>query len=178
MAKKRKDFRFDEKMDMTPLIDCVFLLIMFFILTTEITMTQAELELPFALEGEAEKAKGDDTTIVLDVPLKRNRGGNLTEDGIRKGIGQIEYLGNVYDEPELVKLFAKEVKYDAADPPYGRGRSPEIIAGGRRLSQIKVRVRADKRVNAEYLRTVFMACQQVDPAIYKLEVSSEQPGDN
>ena len=36
--RKRSDENFETKMEMTPMIDCVFLLIMFFILTTQITV--------------------------------------------------------------------------------------------------------------------------------------------
>ena len=38
MKLQRHEADFESKMDMTPLIDCVFLLIMFFILTTQITV--------------------------------------------------------------------------------------------------------------------------------------------
>lgn len=42
---------FESKMDMTPLIDCIFQLILFLVLTSQINVQTEEVELPFALEG-------------------------------------------------------------------------------------------------------------------------------
>ena len=164
-TRKKTDFLFEEKMDMTPLIDCVFLLILFFILTTEITMTQEDVNLPFALEGKtSDELAALDTTVTISVV--RNH------DSEERGAGEIKYKGEVVDFNGLIEVLRKEVQYDA----YGRGRAPEAVANSnKKLSQVKVLIRADKDVNAEFLRTIFHACEKVDPAIYKIEISSEEP---
>ena len=41
--------------DISPLIDCVFLLILFFILTTKLAVQIEEVELPIALEGKPQE---------------------------------------------------------------------------------------------------------------------------
>ena len=173
MARKKSEFLFEEKMDMTPLIDCVFLLILFFILTTEITMSQEEVELPFALEGkEAQLSVQVDKVVKIEVVRK-----DPQFDPKKEGLGDVKHEGQVVDFEGVVEIFRKAVLIDMLPPPRGYGREPEILPGpeGRRLSQVKVLIRADKRVRAEYLRTIFMACEKVDPAIYKIEISSEQP---
>ena len=173
MAKKRRESpSFEEKMDMTPLIDCVFLLIMFFILTTEITVRVEAVDLPFALEGNQAKDEGGDTTLLLNVVLRG-------DDGVERGAADIIVDGNKLDISKLRDKLQQEVTYDMRDPPFGRGRQPEALGDGSTLlSQVKVRVRADKNAAAEHLRTIFMLCQDVHPKIYKIELSSETPSGN
>lgn len=168
MAKRKaRQFDFEEKMDMTPLIDAVFLLIMFFLLTTRITVDLEEVDLPVALEANPEEEKGrKESTVVLNVRLKTQ----ATE----RGEADIVHAGKELGKSELIDVLQREVDYDAAPPPHGRGRAPEEM-GDTKLSQVKVRVRCDRNAKAEYVRTIFEACAEVDPKIYKVEVSAEQP---
>jgi biopolymer transport protein ExbD len=170
MARKRHDpSEFEQKMNMTPLIDCVFLLIMFFILTTAITVDIEDVQLPFAIEGKPEQAVSQDIVIVLNV--------RLTKDQVQRGDAEIVFGGELMTPERLKKELQREVSFDMSET--GRGRAPEIGPDGRiRLSQLKVRIRADKHARAEYLRTIFTACAEIDPKIYRIEVATEPPSSN
>lgn len=63
MAKKKKGQ--ETEVDMTPMIDCVFLLIIFFVVSTQIVTDVIPLEPPFAIN--LNKDKLDDKKIVVNV---------------------------------------------------------------------------------------------------------------
>lgn len=159
---------FESKMDLTPLIDCIFQLILFLVLTSQITVQAEEVELPFALEGKEqdELGEGERAPLLVNVVLDRRKPDRA---------GQIVFAGKQFDNNEkaLADELLKEVRYDAEPPPRGLGRGYEIASGGNQLSKLIVLVRADRNVRAEYVRTVFMACQKV--GIYKIRVSSTTP---
>ena len=109
---------FDTKLDMTPLIDCIFQLILFLVLTSQITIQAEDVELPFALEGEeADKVEDKDEVPPLLVNVVRvpNRSG--TPEGRRAG--EIVYGGKRLGSDErqaeeaLQKELEREVRYDA-----------------------------------------------------------------
>jgi biopolymer transport protein ExbD len=154
-------------MDMTPLIDCIFQLILFLVLTSQISIQAEEVDLPFALEGkEADKIKDEVPPLILNVVVDRK----ATPGEERKGM--IVFNGNDYgnDQQKLVKELRQEVVYDATE--IGRNRGYEV-GPGRNLSKLSALVRADKSVRAEYIRTIFMACQEV--GIWRVRVSSTLP---
>ena len=172
--RKKREFQFGQDMDMTPLIDCVFLLILFFILTTELTADMEDVELPFALEVSVKESKEPVQPVVLNVVLN-----DPSADAEDRGLAKIFYSGDSHDLPRLIQVLQQEVMYDALPPPRGRGRTPELAPNGiTKLSQLIVIVRADKGARADYLRDISTACQSVKPKIYKLELSAEQPGGN
>lgn len=166
--RKVRENNFETKMEMTPLIDCVFLLIMFFILTTQITVKIEDVTLPFAEEGK--QADPEDTTsvaLVINVP----RDETATQTTSRRG--KIVYEGDRLNAEELHRVLLKEVAYDAAPKPRGRGRAKEPGPGELELSQLEVLIRYDKDVQAEHLRTIFQECQKV--GIYKLKLATMPP---
>ena len=74
--RKRSDENFETKMEMTPMIDCVFLLIMFFILTTQITVNIEDVVLPFSREGKQDEEKDTGETMLI-LNVRKNRDGCL-----------------------------------------------------------------------------------------------------
>jgi biopolymer transport protein ExbD len=149
-------------MDMTPLIDCVFLLIMFFILTTQITVQIEAVDLPFALEGKRPPPEGD-PTVILNVRI------NPRVDTFPRQ-GEIVYQGKVINKvDELSAALKDEAIYDRDV----RNRKPEFTKSGKELSQLEVLIRHDRDVQAEHLRTIFEAC--MNAGIYKIKVASTQP---
>lgn len=170
-AARKGAFTFESKLDMTPLIDCIFQLILFLVLTSQITIQAEEVELPFALEGKDPKEEGK----VEEVPPLIVNVVRLPTKGSQEGerLGEIVYNGLRFgnSEEKLKKELQKEVDWDAS--PQGRNRGFEVGPGGRSLSKLSVLVRADKGVRSEYIRTIFMACQGV--GIYRVRVSSTTP---
>ena len=63
-------------MDMTPMIDVVFLLIIFFMIITDLTQQDLEdLELPMAMHAVADKPDPDEWRPIDQHPLRRPDGG-------------------------------------------------------------------------------------------------------
>lgn len=155
-------------MDMTPMIDCVFLLIMFFILTTQITVNIEDVVLPFSKEGKPET--GEETgEIMLILNVRKNRDGERDQR-----LGEIVYQGKILDTKQLREMLEAEAEYDAS--PEGRGRDWEpgpIGPDGKPtpLSQLEILIRYDRSVKSEYLRTIFEQCQK--SGIYKLKLATE-----
>lgn len=162
--RKRSDENFETKMEMTPMIDCVFLLIMFFILTTQITVNIEDVVLPFSREGkqDAEKDTGEVTLLILNV--RKNRDGERDQR-----LGEIVFKGKTYDPKQLLQMLKDEAEYDAS--PQGRGRDWEPGPNGSKLSQLEILIRYDRSVKSEYLRTIFEQCQKA--GIYKLKLATE-----
>ena len=152
---------FETKMDMTPLIDCVFLLIMFFILTTQITVQVEDITLPFAIEGKPPPPEGA-PTVILNVVRKAADAQDRS--------AEIIYNGEGYTTVEqLREILQREADLDNEK----RGGATEFTPDGKPLSQLEILIRADKDARGEYMRTIFEACAL--SGIYKLKLSSEQP---
>ncbi len=157
--------------DMTPLIDCVFLLILFFILTTQITVQIEDVDLPVALEGEPQETSNPNVVQPLLISVIRDiQGPGKNRD---KRAGLVRFNGDTLTEKELTEKLRREAVYDAEPRPRGRGRGYETSPGGQKLSKLSVLVRADKDVRAEFTRHVFQACAKA--GIYKVKVSSVDP---
>ena len=159
MNKRKNSKNFETKMDMTPLIDCVFLLIMFFILTTEITVQLEDVTLPYGLEGKQQVEGQNETLLVVNVILKNKDGGDPRE-------GEILFNADKHDLESLTRILKEEARLDP--------RARERRSSGQPLSQLELLIRADKDVHSVYLRTIFTACSQA--GIYKIKLSSVPPG--
>ena len=161
--RKRSDENFETKMEMTPMIDCVFLLIMFFILTTQITVNIEDVVLPFSREGKQDEQKDTGKTMLI-LNVRKNRDGERDQR-----LGEIVYKGKVFDTKQLLQMLKAEADYDAS--PEGRGRDWEPGPNGIKLSQLEILIRYDRSVKSEYLRTIFEQCQKA--GIYKLKLATE-----
>ena len=161
--RKRSDENFETKMEMTPMIDCVFLLIMFFILTTQITVNIEDVVLPFSREGKQDEEKDTGKTMLI-LNVRKNRDGERDQR-----LGEIVYKGKVFDTKQLLQMLKAEADYDAS--PEGRGRDWEPGPNGIKLSQLEILIRYDRSVKSEYLRTIFEQCQKA--GIYKLKLATE-----
>ncbi len=157
--------------DMTPLIDCVFLLILFFILTTQITVQIEEVDLPVALEGEPQETSNPNVVQPLLISVIHDLQGPGKNRDERAGL--IRFWNETLTEKELTKKMREEAVYDAAPRPKGRGRGYETSPGGQKLSKLSVLVRSDRGVRAEFTRHIFQACAKA--GIYKIKVSTVNP---
>ena len=161
--RKRSDENFETKMEMTPMIDCVFLLIMFFILTTQITVNIEDVVLPFSREGKQDEEKDTGKTMLI-LNVRKNRDGERDQR-----LGEIVFKGKVLDTKQLLQMLKAEADYDAS--PEGRGRDWEPGPNGVKLSQLEILIRYDRSVKSEYLRTIFEQCQKA--GIYNLKLATE-----
>jgi biopolymer transport protein ExbD len=132
--------------NMTPMIDIVFQLIIFFMLITDMSQVQIErLQAPVARRVAEERTPPKERMIV-----------NVTESG------EIRYYGQPM--PDLQTLGAKLA--ERAD----RHRPP----GSRRPSEVALMIRADARAPFEHVQKVLQVCGDERVRIYRLEFGAKQ----
>lgn len=128
------------EMNMTPMIDCTFLLLIFFMVVSEMSSLDMEdVSLPYADQSTHEDLpQGDMLTI------------NIKQHDARAGIVRIG--GKKYDKKKLEELILKEAiraQYER-DPEH-----PNI-----RPSKLWVFVRCDRNARYESVQWVFDACSK------------------
>jgi biopolymer transport protein ExbD len=129
--KKRRQRGKEPTMNMTPMIDGVFLLIIFFMVVTELSKMEIEsITLPFALEAKEDTEPEEKRLIV-----------NVVHDG--KIVVSRERISG----PERLKAIL-QAKADAS------GRE-----GG--LPKLSVKIRGDANVEYKYVQNVIVQCMRV-----------------
>lgn len=125
----------DAKMDMTPMIDVVFLLIIFFMIVTEITRVQVKpVDLPLAIEAKQDKPPPPNRIIIS---VRASHGA---------GNGDIFVSLKEYSLGRLVTML-KNAALSAGNDATG-------------LPKLKVKVRGDSNVEWKYVQYVLMACSK------------------
>lgn len=122
----------DIEMDMTPIIDVVFNLVIFFMLTANMAQTQIEaLILPTANEADTKK-KGDPNRLIINITKK----------------GEVKVSGQLMNDNKLVPLLKAEAdqERDPSNP---------------KLSNKAVLVRADQDTVYDDVQKVMQLCTQV-----------------
>jgi len=143
-------------MDMTPMIDVVFNLVIFFMLVTDINQKDlAELTLPVA--HMAAEDKGDDPDDRLIINVDRN--------------GQLLVKGKATSLDELgTQLERAKDRYDRRMQAQGKSGYDEI--SGQKASKLYVLLRADKETpwqHIQYIMTVM-----AEAKLYKLQFGTKQ----
>ncbi len=129
--KKRVKTPKDAKMDMTPMIDIVFLLIIFFMLVTEMVKMEIEtITLPFALSAKEEEEKKKEKRIVV----------NLTEKGT------IKWMHKKLMPEEFLTIVRAAAALCPLDPD--------------KLPIMSVKVRADAQCEYKYVQDVMAQCMK------------------
>jgi biopolymer transport protein ExbD len=123
----------DAKMDMTPMIDIVFMLIIFFIIVSE--LSKAELEqvtLPFAEKAQKDEQDNPNRLII-----------NVTggDDS-----GTLIVNKRVYSPPELAELISRAAQTNPT--------------GADGLPSLKIKIRGDRDVEWKHIQNVMMACMR------------------
>lgn len=154
MARKKKEtMNLAQDMDMTPMIDIVFLLIIFFMVVTEISRLQVEeIQLPVANQAEEKEPPTTDRKMVV----------NIVEDGTIK-IGGAIYAGTLLESflsREAIQAGVEDVN----------ANNPEL-----RPSRLVVTVRADKNCEWQYVQNFFEAAQKA--GIYKVSMAATKEPD-
>ncbi len=121
--------------NMTPMIDIVFLLIIFFLVSSHLARqeTQLELDLPAAASGR--RAEDDDRTrrVIVNVLAQPRQG-----DGLDEGGGKLMVGGRVLEEGELQKVIEFERR---------RAEGP-----------LEIRIRSDRQVPYGRVEPIMIAC--------------------
>ena len=154
-------------MNMTPMIDIVFQLIIFFMVVTELSnLNMAQVTLPRAdwLKVEKERAR-EDREVVINVSLQdesENRRGIISI-----GTNRFAKADGTPDLDGLKKYLLLETQeYDKWEP------SPTDPT--QQDSLLKALIRADENVRSEYLHLIYEACRTA--RIYKVQVGAQRRG--
>jgi biopolymer transport protein ExbD len=130
-ARKAPEVADNVGFSMTPMIDIVFQLIIFFMIVSEFqNMEMEQITLPFALEAKEEPKEGQQNRIVV----------NVNEDG------KIRMMRRTYTSPELKALLIERAKH-----------SPKDADG---LPTIAVKLRADAECEYKYVQDVIVQCMR------------------
>ncbi|MBN1808188.1 MAG: biopolymer transporter ExbD [Planctomycetes bacterium] len=158
MALKKKPKPAPEcKMQMTSMIDVVFLLIIFFMLVTE--MTKIELEdiiLPTAVTGESEVKDPKNRLII-----------NITWDPRAPQAPQ-DLRSRIVIQRRVHKLQALRTRLENVV----KANPQENNADGPPTSEVLVKIRADSRVPYKHVMTVMAQCARV--FIYKISFATKE----
>ncbi|MGE0142021.1 MAG: ExbD/TolR family protein [Planctomycetota bacterium] len=160
MAKASAKANQEVEMDMTPMIDCVFLLMIFFVLVIDLSQKELEdLILP-----KAEKAAPDNK------PPDVRPIANITQDG------RIIYRKNPFfdprkhsekEAPEQIRKLLLEWKNTVVK------ETKQENIGGKMVTLVEdpVLVRADKWTEWHWVGVFMTSCSQPDAAFYKIELA-------
>lgn len=138
-------------MDMTPMIDCVFLLIVFFMLVSEISKNEFEqVTLPKATKA-IEDVKADTKRVVVNITYAPDFQTNKVYSDIiikKKSYG---------DQEQLITYLKMKADQD----------KPE----GAKASSMSVKIRADQRCEYQKVQRVMVACMKA--GISKISIGAE-----
>jgi len=128
--RKRKKPPKDAKIDMTPMIDVVFLLIIFFMLVTEMSKMEIEaITLPYALSAK-EEIKDKETRVIV----------NLTEKG---KIRQMRRDRTAEEFLRILQVAAAKCQSDSDGLPI-----------------MSVKIRADAKCEYKHVQEVMVQCMK------------------
>lgn len=151
------------EMDMTPMIDCVFLLMIFFVLVIDLSQQDLEdLILPEAKEATPDEKPPEVRPII-----------NIAQNGRMVYKGNDWYTPDMGENTQKIKellLFWKQSV--AKDKEYNAALKNEIVND-------PILIRADKWTEWHYVGVFMTACSQPEAAFWKLELAlSEEDKEN
>lgn len=154
MKLTKKEENLDLGMNMTPMIDIVFQLIIFFMVVTELaTLDLERMNLPYAsnTDTESERIPGAFITVNVtrDTPLKDS---------------EIKIKRRAYTQEKLIEF----IKFEATLA----GVVPNPSAPDKMISELQVLIRADRDARYEEVQRVFDACQK--NGVWKTSVASTE----
>ncbi|PIE22848.1 MAG: hypothetical protein CSA62_10390 [Planctomycetota bacterium] len=160
-GKKNREEVEETRMDMTPMIDCVFQLIVFFFLIIDLQNQELEdLKLPVAKYAQPDEQPEGVRPIV-----------NINQDGDVIYRGQTKYdhrdEKNFKKLNELLSFFANTVMKKKFDK-----------AVGRKLPDDPLLIRADEFTEMHYVAKVMMECGRDNVQIWKVELAVGEPDEN
>lgn len=153
MARKKRASMIAEEPDLTPMIDVVFLLLIFFMLITEITQVDIEnVQLPNALMAQPDEKPPKDRLVINIAKLIQD------DENDRRGI--IKIHGQLVGTSDLVRILKREADKE---------REPEKPFASSRY----VLIRCDRRVEWRKFLEVLTMCSDPHKGIrlYKIQIA-------
>ena len=154
-----KNLDFGVEQDMTPMIDIVFLLIIFFMVVAELTLNQAEVVLPVAPRAVVEEPQPGERVLMINVSLANEKGKDEPVERIQIGAGEV-----IPDVKTLTRLLKAEVE------AYGK-TIPKPNKPGESDSALQVIIRCDRNAEAGNFHKIFKAC--TDAKIFKVSLAAQ-----
>ncbi|MEE8104233.1 MAG: biopolymer transporter ExbD [Planctomycetota bacterium] len=152
----KKDMEHEEEMNMTPMIDIVFNLLIFFMVVTDLTQQElANLVLPLAHTAVQDKDNDVDDRVIINI----DENGLLLHKGTRITLQELgtrlEHLRTVYKKKMALQ-----------------GKSGvEIIKGGAEASKLFVLLRADRNTPWQHIQWVMTI--MAEAKLYKLQFATK-----
>ncbi|MFQ5655483.1 MAG: ExbD/TolR family protein [Planctomycetota bacterium] len=139
--------------DMTPMIDIVFLLIIFFMVVTELTLDQAEVILPVATEAKVEEPQPGSRTLTINISFDSETGKEMMQIG----------GGDKLSPEELTnQLKLEAAAFDKWEP----NPNDRTVLN----SLLEVVVRCDEGAKSGMVHKIYQACQTAK--IFKVRVAA------
>jgi biopolymer transport protein ExbD len=152
MAKKRHHEE-APALSMTPMIDIVFNLVIFFLIVTDLTQKDLEnLVLPLAIKAKEDKAAEEEERVII----------NLVEDEDAPGTYKAIIARKEYTHEALKQHLLRRADSAREDvEPYG--------------SKIYVLIRADRSTPWQQVQWIMQDCADPDVRIWKLQFATRDP---
>jgi len=154
-----KDVEGGAEMDMTPMIDITFQLIVFFLVANDLTRKEVEeLELPQAIYGIEDKATEKDLRVIINV-LEPEDTANPPK------IPEVKVKGKPYDLKDLTRYMRSMADMER------EGEGPGAP------SSVYVLIRADKNTPWQHVQYVMQVCADPTIRIYKMQFATTKRDD-
>jgi biopolymer transport protein ExbD len=157
----KKSLEHNLELDMTPIIDIIFNLLIFFMIVTDLSQKDiVELTLPIAHMAEEDKADDEDDRLILNVDTK----------------GQVLHRSKAISLDELSTVLKDQIRlYNVKMKD--RGKTGEVeISPGVKASKLSVLLRADRDTpwqHVQWLMTVM-----AERKLYKLQFATKKFADS
>ena len=152
MQMNKHDAQTEMEMNMTPMIDVVFLLIIFFMIITDLTQQDLEeLQLPKARSAVEDKPDIEVVRPIINIPQS----------------GRMIYKRRALYDPEIDGENMQGLEHFLADQA---GRMPKKD----KLPDNPLMIRADRGTEFKYIQRVMETCGLEDVRIWKLELGAAQ----
>jgi biopolymer transport protein ExbD len=157
MSAARKIMDEKAEMDMTPMIDIVFNLLIFFMVVSDLTQKDlANLTLPLAYMAQEDKDDDPDDRVILNVDDQ----------------GQLLYKSKPINLDELKTILENQKKYYNARKAAEGGSGYEELPGGGKASKLYVLLRADK--NTPWQHVQWLMTIMAEAKLYKLQFATKK----
>lgn len=163
MKMQKHDAETDMEMNMTPMIDVVFLLIIFFMIITDMTQKELEdLELPMAMNAVEDKPNPDEVRPIV----------NVMQDG------RIIVRGDeLYDPENPARANYDALKAYLVDKVRQMDLAPidEADPSSKKVPDDPLLVRADEYTPFRHVQKIMEVCGLTGIQIWKVQLAAKTP---